>query len=67
MIAITRMSRDPATKAYLAKRVAEGRTRSEVRRCIKRYLARHLYRTLNALYSSVPGQASSSALAPTIG
>jgi transposase len=49
-IAITRMSRDPGTKAYLEKRIAEGRTRREIRRCIKRYLARHLFRTLNALY-----------------
>lgn len=24
----------------------------EIRRCIKRYLARHLYRTLNALYTT---------------
>lgn len=66
-IAITRMSRDPGTKAYLDKRLAEGRTRREIRRCIKRYLARHLYRTLNALYESAPVPASSSTLAPTIG
>lgn len=66
-IAITRMSRDPGTKAYLDKRLAEGRTRREIRRCIKRYLARHLYRTLNALYDSAPEPASSSTLAPTIG
>jgi transposase len=35
-IAITRMSRHPGTKAYLEKRVAEGCTRREIRRCIKR-------------------------------
>ena len=51
-IAITRMSRHPGTKAYLEKRLAEGRSRREIRRCIKRYLARHLYRTLNALYAA---------------
>lgn len=51
-IAITRMSRHPGTKAYLEKRLAEGRSRREIRRCIKRYLARHLYRTLNALYAT---------------
>jgi transposase len=51
-IAITRMSRHPGTKAYLQKRLAEGRTRREIRRCIKRYLARHLYRTLNTLYAT---------------
>ncbi len=51
-IAITRMSRHPGTKAYLEKRLAEGRSRREIRRCIKRYLARHLYRTLNTLYAA---------------
>ena len=62
------MSRDPGTKAYLEKRLAEGRTRREVRRCIKRYLARHLYRTLNALYDEgTQRSASSFTLAPTIG
>lgn len=68
-IAITRMSRHPGTKAYLERRVAEGRTRREVRRCIKRYLARHLYRTLNALYDHAPETAPASifTLAPTIG
>ncbi|GAA5209024.1 hypothetical protein GCM10025774_20520 [Microbacterium kyungheense] len=68
VIAITRMSRHPATKAYLERRLAEGRTRSEVRRCIKRYLARHLYRTLNALHDHAPeATVSDSTLAPTIG
>lgn len=68
-IAITRMSRHPATKAYLEKRIGEGRTRREVRRCIKRYLARHLYRTLNALYEHASEKAPASVftLAPTIG
>ncbi|KAF2415470.1 hypothetical protein B2K11_19980 [Microbacterium sp. B35-30] len=30
VIAITRISRHPGTKAYLEKRLAEGRTRSEI-------------------------------------
>lgn len=67
-IAITRMTYDAATKAYLEKRIAEGRSRREVRRCIKRYLARHLFRTLNALYGSgLERPASRSTFAPTIG
>lgn len=68
-IAITRMSRHPGTKAYLERRLAGGRTRREIRRCIKRYLARHLYRTLNALYdsSSQKAPASGFTLAPTTG
>lgn len=45
---ITRMTHDPDTRAYVERRRAEGRTTSEIRRMLKRYLARHIYRTLNA-------------------
>ncbi|MEE9098321.1 IS110 family transposase [Pseudarthrobacter phenanthrenivorans] len=48
MVALTRMAFDPETIAYAAKRQAEGRTKKEIRRCVKRYLARRIYRTLNA-------------------
>jgi transposase len=48
MVALTRMAFDPATIEYVAKRQAEGRTKKEIRRCVKRYLARRIYRTLNA-------------------
>jgi transposase len=37
---------DDTTKAYIAKRQAEGKTAREARRCLKRYLARHFYRLL---------------------
>jgi len=46
-IAVTRMRSHPATLAYVARRRAEGKTDREIRRCLKRYLARHLYRELN--------------------
>lgn len=45
-IIIIRSQYDPRTQAYLARRIAEGKTRREARRCLKRYLARHLYRLL---------------------
>jgi hypothetical protein len=48
LIAISRMTFDPETIAYVQKRQAEGRTKKEIRRCVKRYLARRIYRTLNA-------------------
>jgi transposase len=48
MAAVSRMTFDAQTTAYVAKRQAEGRTKREIRRCIKRYLARRIYRTLNA-------------------
>lgn len=49
--AMTKMRCDPTTRAYVERRLAEGRTPREIRRCLKRYLARHFYRTLNALYA----------------
>ena len=48
MAVVTRMRMDPATRAYVEKRTAEGRTPREIRRCLKRYLARQIYRQLNA-------------------
>jgi hypothetical protein len=48
MVAITRMTHDAKTREYVEKRRAHGKTTKEIRRCNKRYLARHIYRTLNA-------------------
>ena len=45
-IALGRMAHDPDTKAYIARRVAEGKTKREAMRCHKRYLTRSLHRTL---------------------
>jgi len=45
-IALYRRQHDPATRDYIARRVAEGKTRREATRLLKRYLARHLYRLL---------------------
>ncbi len=46
-IAVTRMRCHPPTQTYVTRRRAEGKTDKEIRRCIKRYLARHLYRTVS--------------------
>jgi transposase len=46
VIAVTRMRCHQPTQAYVQRRRAEGKTDREIRRCIKRYLARHLYRAL---------------------
>ncbi|WP_248758872.1 IS110 family transposase [Pseudarthrobacter sp. SSS035] len=48
IIALSRMTFEPATIDYVQKRQAEGRTKKEIRRCLKRYLARRIYRILNA-------------------
>jgi len=45
-IALTRMRSCPRTRAYVARRTAEGKTAREIRRCLKRYIARELYRQL---------------------
>src|SRR6266567_8978576 len=46
MILITRKRTHPATIAYIERRLQEGKTRREANRCLKRYLARNLYRLL---------------------
>jgi transposase len=51
MAVVTRMTHDPDTRAYVERRRSEGRTTKEIRRCLKRYLARHLYRTLQRLHA----------------
>jgi transposase len=45
-IVMVRMSCDPRTKAYVARRVGEGRSKSEIMRCLKRYVAREVYSAL---------------------
>jgi transposase len=47
-IIVARRKHDPATIAYLQRRTAEGKSVREAIRCLKRYLARHLYRMLEA-------------------
>ena len=46
VIVRTRMSFDAATREYVARRRAEGRTGREIRRCLKRYVIRSLFREL---------------------
>jgi len=48
IIAVTRMRDDPATRAYIARRTAEGKSEREIRRCLKRYITRQLYRAMTA-------------------
>jgi transposase len=46
VIAITRAQRDPATKEYLARKEAEGKTTKGALRSLKRHLARRFYHLL---------------------
>lgn len=43
MIAVVRWRLDPVTKAYVARKKAEGHSNPEILRCLKRYIAREVY------------------------
>ena len=45
-IATTRTRHDAATKDYVTRRQAEGKNRKEIIRCLKRHIAREIYRLL---------------------
>jgi transposase len=45
-IALHRRQHDARTRDYIAQRIAEGKSRRDATRLLKRYLARHLYRLL---------------------
>jgi len=47
-VALVRMGHDSRTRDYVARRTAEGRTKREVMRNLKRYISRQLFRTLNS-------------------
>lgn len=49
-VALTRMRGDERTRTYVARRQAEGMTKRRIRRCVKRYIARELYRALNNIH-----------------
>ena len=53
IIALSRARTDPATRAYLDRRHAEGKTKREAIRCLKRHLARRIWRLL---YTTTPAR-----------
>jgi transposase len=46
MICLARMRRDLRTQQYVSRRTQEGKSKREVIRCLKRYVAREVYRVL---------------------
>lgn len=46
MIVLGRLGRCPRTRAYVQRRTAQGHTSKEIIRCLKRYLAREIYKAL---------------------
>ena len=45
-IALVRLNCDQRTKDYLAKRVSDGKSKTEAIRCLKRYIAREVFAAL---------------------
>jgi transposase len=46
IVTIQRQRHDPRTTAYFEKRRAEGKSDREIRRCLKRYISRELFKVL---------------------
>lgn len=52
-VILHRRQHDPATRDYIARRVAEGKSTRDATRILKRYLARHLYRVMQNTSSAM--------------
>jgi transposase len=48
------MSRDKRTRAYVERRTKEGKSKKEIIRCLKRYIAREVYGILASLSLNKP-------------
>ena len=48
VLVLGRMSWDERTRGYVARRTAEGKSKREIIRCLKRFVAREIYRILTA-------------------
>mgnify|MGYP002632101349 FL=1 len=64
LVAVTQVRmRDSAGRAYFDSKIAEGKTRNEAMRCLKRRLAAHLWRLMIADERRAPGQLNSDKIA----
>ena len=53
-IALVRMAHDPRTRDYIARKMAEGKTKREAIRCLCRFIAREVYRLLTGPQEALP-------------
>ena len=53
------MGWDPATRTYVTRRTTAGLSKPEIIRCLKRYLAREIFRLLVKLPASLSSPADS--------
>jgi transposase len=65
MICVVRMGRDQRTRRYVTRRTAEGKGKREIMRCLKRYVAREVYRMLMPATSASPSAAPGSEATPS--
>ena len=56
VICVVRLRRHQPTRDYLARRMGEGRTKPEIMRCIKRYIAREVYHAVLPTRQEIPTQ-----------
>ena len=54
IITIVRMRHHRPTRDYVERRTAEGRTKREIIRCLKRYIAREIFNSLPAATRTSP-------------
>jgi hypothetical protein len=46
VVVMSRMAKDATTRAYVERRTQQGLSKREIVRCLKRYVARQIYRTM---------------------
>jgi hypothetical protein len=56
------MRRHQPTRDYITRRLAEGKTKNEIMRCLKRYIAREIFHTLHT-----PNKSTTELIACTLG
>jgi transposase len=59
-VVIVRMQHHAPTKAYVTRRTAEGKTKAEIIRCLKRHLAREIWALMRPLRTPPPTLATAS-------
>lgn len=65
-IAVSQGRHHPPAQAYLARKEAEGKSRREALRCLKRHLARTVYQTLNAPHNQTTHPPNRPAATPAL-
>jgi len=62
-VVIVRLRWHQPTQDYMTRRLAQGKTKPEIIRCLKRYVAREIYRTLRPATASADASRSTATAA----